>query len=105
MPAARGKPGSDVSTNVPEASDPLDSAGVTDALNQFIAQRCTVSLEASITARDLYIAYLRWCDESDEAALLQRQFGLALTHSGYQRRRRGGGRHWWVGIGLAGDAD
>ena len=31
----------------------------------------------------------------------QRSFGMQLTAMGFQRRRRGRGKHWWDGIKLA----
>ena len=69
-------------------------------LNQFVADCCSVLTEGLSTARDLYIAYLRWCDENRQRPLLQRNFGLGLTDLGFRRRRRGHGRHWWLGIAL-----
>ena len=35
--------------------------------------------------------------------LPQRTFGMQLTAQGFQRRRRGKGKHWWTGIGLLAD--
>ena len=70
------------------------------SLDRFVADCCSVLAEGSSTARDLYIAYLRWCDENRQRPLLQRNFGLGLTGLGFHRRRRGHGRHWWLGIAL-----
>ena len=75
---------------------------VMQSVERFISQCCTVASGESTTARDLYISYLRWCDDNREHALLQRNFGMQLTRLGYLRRRRSGGRHWWQGIGLEG---
>ncbi len=72
----------------------------TSALPRFIEECCLVGLGQSATARDLYIAYLRWCDDNDHQPLRQRDFGMTLTHLGYHRQRRARGRHWWTGIGL-----
>ena len=69
-------------------------------LPRFIKDCCCVSPGETATARDLYIAYLRWCDDNDEQPLRQRDFGMKLTQLGYRRQRRSRGRHWWTGIGL-----
>ncbi len=70
------------------------------SLPRFLEDCCNVSSGDSATARDLYIAYLRWCDENHWGPLLQKGFGLGLSDLGFRRRRRGRGRHWWLGIGL-----
>ena len=83
----------------------LENQGTQEAsqsLERFISECCTVASSESTTARDLYISYLRWCDDNGEHALLQRNFGMQLTQLEYRRRRRSGGRHWWQGIGLKG---
>ena len=66
----------------------------------FVAARCTVGEEAKIIAKDLYQAYTDWCLEQGQEPLPQRSFGMQLTGQGFQRRRRGKGRHWWTGVGL-----
>ena len=76
---------------------PLEEAS---ALPRFIEECCLVEPGQSATARDLYIAYLRWCDDNDHQPLRQRDFGMTLTQLGYCRQRRARGRHWWTGIGL-----
>ncbi|MCH8280574.1 MAG: peroxidase-related enzyme [Chloroflexi bacterium] len=77
--------------NAPQTEPPL---------SRFINDCCRVSPGETATARDLYIAYLRWCDDNDEQPLRQRDFGMKLSQSGYRRQRRSRGRHWWTGIGL-----
>ena len=69
-------------------------------LSRFVEDCCSVSPEEASSARDLYVAYLRWCDETDHSPLLQRNFGLGLSELGFHRRRRGHGRHWWYGIAI-----
>lgn len=66
----------------------------------FVAARCAVGAEALVMAKDFYQAYLAWCQEQGRAPLAQRTFGMQLTAQGFERRRRGKGKHWWVGIGL-----
>jgi uncharacterized peroxidase-related enzyme len=83
-----------------EAAEPAPSASGEDSLTRFVEDRCVVSPGESSAANALYVAYLRWCDELGQPPLLQRNFGLGLTRLGFNRRRRGGGRHWWLGVGL-----
>jgi phage/plasmid-associated DNA primase len=67
---------------------------------RFVGECCKTGDERSATAKDLYIAYLRWCDENDNLTLRQRDFGMNLSGMGFLRQRRAGGRHWWFGIGM-----
>ena len=75
------------------------------ALPRFIEECCSVFSGGASTARDLYIAYLRWCDENDHQPLRQLEFGMNLTQLGYRRQRRSRGRHWWMGISLTAEDD
>ena len=69
-------------------------------LQQFMPECCAVGKEQACTARDLYLAYLMWCDQNLIPPMLQRNFGLGLTQLGFQRRRRSHGQHWWLGISV-----
>ncbi len=69
-------------------------------MQHFLDECCVVGSEQSCTARDLYIAYVKWCDENQQRPQLQRTFGLGLSGLGFRRKRRGQGRHGWEGIGL-----
>ena len=66
----------------------------------FVADRCLVSDDAKIIAKELYLAYIDWCQARGEQPLAQRSFGMQLTAQGFLRQRRGKGRHWWMGLGL-----
>lgn len=79
-----------------EGDEPAASSGVPD----FISARCLVGEDAKIIAKDFYLAYTDWCREQGQEPLPQRSFGMRLTALGFQRRRRGKGRHWWTGVGL-----
>lgn len=70
-------------------------------LDQFMSEVCVVSAKEACTARDLYVAYLRWCDLNQIPPVLQRTFGLGLSEIGFQRRRRNHGKHWWLGLSVA----
>ena len=49
-------------------------------------------------AGDLYASYAQWCLDQGYLAHSQRKFGLELRAHGYERKRRGKGKHWWVGV-------
>jgi hypothetical protein len=51
-------------------------------------------------AKDLYAGFQDWCRETGQDDVSQRSFGMQLTAMGFQRRRRGRGKHWWDGIRL-----
>ena len=67
-------------------------------VDDFVAAACATGEQAMILAGDLYTAYARWCLDNGYLAHSQRKFGLELTARGYQRKRRGKGRHWWLGV-------
>ncbi|MCH7606152.1 MAG: peroxidase-related enzyme [Chloroflexi bacterium] len=92
---------SDLSNRQETNGDAQEAWGI----HQFVDSCCVTSPDRAATARDLYISYLRWCDESDQQPMRQRDFGVNLAQLGYRRQRRGRGRHWWLGIGLADEND
>ncbi len=68
------------------------------AVDDFITNACSTGTRAMTLAGDLYTAYSRWCLDHGYLAHSQRKFGLELRARGYQRKRRGKGRHWWMGL-------
>lgn len=72
-----------------------------DALGDFVENTCIVGAEKMVMAKDLYSSYLEWCVEYGYQPVGQRSFGMKLTSAGFERRRRGRGRHWWVGIAVS----
>ena len=81
----------DFSPRVPPGPDPVAS---------FIRNLCRVATGARCPAGRLYQAYRDWCWEMGRQPMAQRSFGMGLTRMGFQRRRRGQGYHWWMGISL-----
>jgi len=79
----------------PEPVEKIDGPVV-----QFVADRCNVGDGSLVLAKDLYARFQEWCRETDHDDLSQRSFGMQLTAMGFQRRRRGRGKHWWDGIKL-----
>lgn len=90
----------------PETNGSLPSNGAgsglpaTDSVTAFLADCGVVGSTEMIIAKDLYATYENWCREEGQEPLGQRSFGMRLTDLGFERRRRGRGRHWWMGIGL-----
>ncbi len=67
-------------------------------VDEFVAGACATGTKAMALAGDLYTAYARWCLDNGYLAHSQRKFGLELRARGYERKRRGKGRHWWLGV-------
>lgn len=67
-------------------------------IDDFVADVCSTGAEAMSLAGELYTSYARWCLDQGYLAHSQRKFGLELRARGYQRKRRGKGKHWWMGV-------
>ena len=74
---------------------------VESPVNIFVSDQCDVNENNLVLARDLYTRFKEWCQERGLDDVSQRSFGMQLTAMGFQRRRRGRGKHWWDGIKLA----
>ncbi len=86
----------------PRSSEPAPLPGPdSDSASAFVSTCGVVATEAMIMANELYDGYLTWCKETGRESLSQRSFGMRLTGLGFERKRRGRGRHWWIGLGLA----
>ena len=73
-------------------------------VDRFVKERCETGPSCRILAGELYANFISWCETAGLDAISQRAFGLRLRAAGLTRKRRGHGKHWWMGIGLAGDA-
>jgi len=94
------EPGLEAMPDEPEEED-VDLVDPNNPVARFVGDLCVVQDGEVTSARDLYIAYLRWCDENIEPPMPQRGFGMILTQMGFNRRRRGRSRNWsWWGVGL-----
>lgn len=71
-----------------------------DILSDFIDSCCIVNKIAKISAKNIYKAYLKWCEENGEKPLSQRTFGMRLTERGFAKFQGTGGYYFWDGIGL-----
>jgi putative DNA primase/helicase len=79
-----------------------------DLLGGFLTDRCVLEATATLTARDLYEAYLGWCHVAGERKpLSQRALGLRLLERGFRRVRRSDAsrERAWSGLRLRGPTD
>ena len=72
----------------------------TGLVSAFMQETCVEGDEEMVLAGDLFNAYVEWCGERGAEPVGQRRFGMYLTSAGLERKRRGRGKHWWMGIGL-----
>ncbi len=72
----------------------------TGLVSAFMEETCVVGDEEMVLAGDLFNAYVEWCGEQGAEPVGQRRFGMYLTAAGLERKRRGRGKHWWMGLGL-----
>lgn len=70
-----------------------------DTIGDFLRDYTRPDAAGIVTAKAIYAAYLRWCEENGERPLSQKQLGGRLTERGFNRRRGGQG-HLWVGLAL-----
>ena len=74
-----------------------------DMLAAFIEARCVIGGDFSVTAKDLYAAYVEWCDENGEHSETRVRLGIRLRERGFEPCRNTRGNRTWRGIGLASD--
>ena len=67
-------------------------------IDDFVADACSTGSRAMNLAGELYTSYATWCLDNGYLAHSQRKFGLELRARGYERKRRGKGKHWWIGV-------
>lgn len=72
-------------------------------LKGFILTECNISDSSMCLASSLYAAYGKWASENSVSSISQRGFGIGLREFGFNRKRRGQGKHWWMGIQLISD--
>ena len=72
----------------------------TGLVSAFVEETCAVGDEEMVLAADLFNAYVEWCGDQGAEPVGQRRFGMYLTSAGLERKRRGRGKHWWMGVGL-----
>jgi putative DNA primase/helicase len=73
--------------------------GEMDVIGNFLKERCVQGKETSIRIRELYKAYVDWCDDNKEHAVSERFFSMRLKEMGFEQSRNSEAR-FWSGIGL-----
>ncbi len=76
-----------------------------DPLEAFIDECCVVGPEVWCKFANLYSAYTRWCEESNEDSIKKRRFADRLTERGYERDVGTDGVKIRKGIALRHDGD
>ena len=71
-----------------------------EVVDRFLGERCETGIGRRILAGELYADFVSWCEAKEVDAISQRAFGLCLRAAGLTRKRRGHGKHWWMGVGL-----
>jgi putative DNA primase/helicase len=74
-----------------------------DVLGSFITDKCEIGESKECTSKDLYASYIKWCEETGEHPITQRNFGTRLKERGFKDTRKShGGVRGWRGIGIQG---
>ena len=81
-------------------SSPAPARMIEGPVARFVDVQCEVDDSNLVLAKDLYTGFQEWCRDTGQNDVSQRSFGMQLTAMGFQRRRRGRGKHWWDGIKL-----
>lgn len=71
-----------------------------DVLAAFLNECCIINPLAKVAARNLYKAYVNWCEENGEHPLAQRNFGMRLAERGFESQRGTAGKYFWKNLGL-----
>ena len=94
------KNGLEIPDGIKSATDQY--RGEMDVLEDFIKERCILGQEFSVLSKEIYDAYLQWCEENKEASLKRRAFGMRLREKGLANARAGAkGDRVWAGIRLS----
>jgi len=73
-------------------------------LGDFLQACCEIDWAATVTAKELFEAYVKWAEQNKEKNMSKRAFGLALAERGFEKARKNKER-FWRGLKLAdGDA-
>lgn len=70
-----------------------------DEVGTFLAECCIMQPNVKVNPTDLYDAYKKWCEDTGETVLKQRDFGVRLTERGLISKQSSGKR-FRCGVGL-----
>jgi putative DNA primase/helicase len=69
-----------------------------DVLGDFLAACCELEPNATATAKELYGAYLKWCEDekvSERERIGKKKFSEVLAERGLKPDRDNKNRYWW----------
>ena len=75
-----------------------------DNLHGFITDKCYLHESAKVTTKELYDAYLDYCEVEKMTPVKQRTFGMMLRERGFKSWRNTKSRGW-IGIRLRGEVE
>jgi putative DNA primase/helicase len=71
-----------------------------DSVSSFIHECCIEGNGYHVLSRDLYIEYMKWCDENGDPPLNKNAFGRQLSEKGFTSSRLTKGAKGWRGLKL-----
>lgn len=74
-------------------------------VRRFIDEACTLSMDASVRARQFREAYVAWCGDRDEDPVPSKRILGELEQLAISSQKRHGGVIWYKGIRLTDDAE
>lgn len=74
-----------------------------DVLAGFLAELCVKGPQCKVLAKNLYAAYVAWCQEAQEKPLSKPAFGGHLRERGLTTKKSTAGLFVWFGVGLCAD--
>jgi len=76
-----------------------------DTLGAFFDECCEMHHTSTTKFAAIHSAYLKWCEQANEAPLGKRAFAISLGERGLKSSKDGYGKRQWTGIRLTGTAD
>jgi putative DNA primase/helicase len=65
-----------------------------DGFGNFVKERCVQGADYAVKARELFKAYVGWCDDNNEHACSERFVAMRLKELGLEKSRTAEARYW-----------
>jgi putative DNA primase/helicase len=65
-----------------------------DVIGHFLDARCAEEVGLESSARELYVAYIQWAEQTGEWVMNERFFSNVLGERGFKKVRHGAGMVW-----------
>ena len=69
-----------------------------DILGPFLEECCEITPSGTVTAKELYEKYSRWCYENGEIILKNRAFYRVMETKGFRKFRGAGNKYFFEGV-------